>query len=38
MPIATVFDETPDLSTVKPLIESSTYRSYKAYVDAGISR
>lgn len=34
MPI--VLDEQPDPTKVKPLIETSAYRSYKAYVDAGI--
>jgi len=38
MPISTVLDEKPDLTTVKPLIESSTYRSYRAYVDAGFEK
>ena len=37
MPIATVLDEKPTLD-VKPLIESSTFRSYKAYVDAGFEK
>jgi len=38
MPISTVLDEKPDLATVKPLIESSTFRSYRAYVDAGFEK
>jgi len=37
MPIATVLDKKPTID-VKPLIESSTYRSYKAYVDAGFEK
>jgi len=34
MPI--VLDEKPDSTQVKPLIETSAYRSYKAYSDAGV--
>lgn len=36
MPNPIVLDEAPKLSEVKPLIESSFYRSYRAYLDAGI--
>lgn len=38
MPIATVLDEKPNLSEVKPIIESSTHRSYRAYVEAGFEK
>lgn len=34
MPI--IYDEDPKLSDIKPLIETSAYRSYCAYIDAGI--
>ena len=37
MPIATVLDEKATVA-VKPLIESSTFRSYKAYVEAGFEK
>ena len=37
MPIAAVLDEKPTLD-VKPLIESSTFRSYKAYVESGFEK
>lgn len=35
MPIATVLDEKPKLTDSKPLIETSDFRSYRAYVEAG---
>lgn len=34
MPI--VYDDKPKLGDVKPLIETSAYRSYRSYIDAGI--
>lgn len=33
-----VFDENPDPTSFKPLIESSTYRSYQEYVKAGLEK
>lgn len=35
MPIATILDEKTKLTDIKPLIETSVFRSYRAYVEAG---
>lgn len=38
MSIASVLDEKPDLKEIKPLIETSTYRSHLAYLKAGFEK